>query len=69
MMPLIPAAAAQRLFLGAQGLLDDPGKRVTSASLQALIERLGFVQVDTINVVARAHDLTLFSRLDGYRPE
>nr|WP_279343127.1 crosslink repair DNA glycosylase YcaQ family protein [Geothrix paludis] len=30
---------------------------------------MGFVQMDTINVVARAHDLTLFSRLDGYRPE
>jgi hypothetical protein len=25
--------------------------------------------MDTINVVARAHDLTLFTRLDGYRPE
>jgi hypothetical protein len=67
--PILSASVAQRLFLGAQGLLDDPGKRVTTASLQALIERLGFVQVDTINVLARAHDLTLFSRLDGYQPE
>jgi len=69
LVPTLSAATAQRLFLGAQGLLDDPGKRVTTASLQALIERLGFVQVDTINVLARAHDLTLFSRLDGYQPE
>lgn len=68
-IPTIASSAAQRLFLGAQGLLDDPARRATSASLQKLIERLGFVQVDTINVVARAHDLTLFSRLDGYRPE
>ena len=68
-IPLITCTAAQRLFLGAQGLLDDPGKRATTASLLALIERLGFVQVDTINVVARAHDLTLFSRLNSYRPE
>ena len=68
-IPLISCAAAQRLFLGAQGVLDDPTKRATTASLQALIERLGFVQVDTINVLARAHDLTLFSRLDGYRRE
>ena len=37
--------------------------------LSKVIDQLGFVQVDTINVVARAHDLTLFSRLDGYRPE
>ena len=68
-LPVVPASAAQRLFLGAQGLLDDPSRRVTTASLQALVERLGFVQVDTINVLARAHDLTLFSRLDAYRPE
>jgi uncharacterized protein YcaQ len=67
--PTIPASTAQRMFLGAQGLLDDPARRVTLPALQGLIERLGFVQVDTINVVARAHDLTLFSRLDGYRPE
>jgi hypothetical protein len=66
---LIAAAAAQRLFLGAQGLLDDPMRRVTTVSLQSLIERLGFVQMDTINVLARAHDLTPFSRLDGYRPD
>ncbi len=65
----ISSSAAQRLFLGAQGLLEDPIRRVTTATLQALIERLGFVQMDTINVLARAHDLTLFSRLDGYRPE
>jgi len=68
-LPIISSATAQRLFLGAQGLLEDPARRATTASLQALIERLGFVQVDTINVVARAHDLTLFSRLEGYRPE
>jgi hypothetical protein len=59
----IPAAAARRL------LLEDPARRATPASLLALVERLGFVQVDTINVLARAHDLTLGSRLDGYRPE
>ncbi len=68
-LSLIPAVSAQRLFLGAQGLLGDPARRATLPSLQALIERLGFVQVDTINVLARAHDLTLFSRLDGYQPE
>ncbi|HJW44793.1 MAG TPA: crosslink repair DNA glycosylase YcaQ family protein, partial [Geothrix sp.] len=68
-IPTLTADQAGRLFLGAQGLLDDPARRVTSAGLQKLIERMGFVQVDTINVVARAHDLTLASRLDGYRPE
>jgi len=64
----LTAPQARRLFLGAQGLLEDPSRRVTAASLQALIERLGFVQVDTINVLARAHDLTLFSRLESHQP-
>ena len=68
-LPILSAVQARRLFMGAQGLLDDPTRRATSASVQGLIARLGFVQMDTINVVARAHDLTLFSRLDGYRPE
>jgi uncharacterized protein YcaQ len=68
-IPILPITSARRLLLGAQGLLADPAKRTTTASLQTLVERLGFVQMDTINVLARAHDLTLFSRLDGYRPE
>jgi hypothetical protein len=68
-LPILPLATAGRLLLGAQGLLEDPARPATAASLQSLIERLGFVQVDTVNVLARAHDLTLFSRLDGYRPE
>jgi hypothetical protein len=67
-VPIITATSAQRLFLGAQELLEDPTRRATTVSVQALVERLGFVQVDTINTLARAHDLTLFSRLDGYRP-
>lgn len=66
--PILTARDARRLLLGAQGLLDDPGVRVTPASLQRLVERMGFVQIDTINVVERAHHLTLHTRLDDYRP-
>ena len=65
---LIPAQAARSLLLGAQGLLEEPDRKATPAALRKLILQLGFVQLDTINVVARAHDLTLFSRLRGYRP-
>ncbi len=36
--------------------------------MHRLIERLGFVQLDTINVVERAHQHILFTRLDEYRP-
>jgi uncharacterized protein YcaQ len=61
--------AARRLFLERHALADDPSRRVTKPELQALIERLGFVQVDSINTVARAHDLILFSRRQCYRPK
>ncbi len=64
----LSAQASRRLLLGAQGLLEDPARRATKREVLRTIERLGFVQVDTINVVGRAHDLTLFSRLEGYRP-
>jgi uncharacterized protein YcaQ len=66
--PRIPVADAARLLLSAQGLYADPRRRATRGALLSLIDQLGFVQVDSINVVARAHDLTLWSRLHGYRP-
>lgn len=39
-----------------------------AAALLALIERLGFVQVDSINTVERAHHMILASRRRGYAP-
>ncbi|MEM9681695.1 MAG: crosslink repair DNA glycosylase YcaQ family protein [Pseudomonadota bacterium] len=62
-------SAARRLFLDRHALADDPSRRLSKAELQALIERLGFVQVDSINTVARAHDMILFSRRQCYRPK
>jgi uncharacterized protein YcaQ len=67
-LPTIPAATARRLLLGAQGLLDDPRRKATADALYELIERIGFVQIDSINVVERAQHLTLAARLQGYRP-
>lgn len=64
----LPVQAARRLLLGGQGLLADPARRTDLPALRRLLVQLGFVQLDTINVVARAHDLTLWSRLHGYRP-
>ncbi len=66
---LISTEAARRLFLGAQGLLADPARKITRATLAKLIEQMGFVQLDSINYVERAHHLTLGSRLDDYRRE
>ena len=67
-LPLVPAEVAGALFLQAQGLAANPGRRVGPAAVQREIERLGFVQMDSINVAERAHHHILMSRLDGYRP-
>ena len=37
--------------------------------LAHLIDRLGFVQLDSINTVERAHHMILWSRRQGYRPD
>ncbi len=63
------AAAARLLLMGAQGLLSEPSRAATPAGLLELVRRMGFVQLDSISYVERAHHLTLFSRLDNYRRE
>lgn len=68
MSETISARDARRLFLDAQGLFADPARTATPAVVRRLVTKLGFVQLDSINTVARAHDLILFSRLEGYRP-
>ena len=64
----VPPGAARRLLLQAQGLADDPARRATRAEVLRVVRALGFVQLDSINTVERAHHLTLASRLHGYRP-
>jgi uncharacterized protein YcaQ len=69
-MPIrITAGQARPLVLGLQGLADPPRRKLDTDGLLALIERLGFVQVDSVNVVARAHHMILFARNQTYRPE
>ena len=58
---------ARRLFLDRHALSEAPQGRAAGPDLLALITRLGFVQLDSINTVARAHDLILFSRRPRYR--
>src|ERR1700753_4184666 len=66
-LPVSSAAQGRRLLLGAQGLLAAP-RLATTDSTYDMVEQLGFVQVDSINVVERAHHLILAPRLRGYRP-
>ena len=53
---------ARRLFLDRHALSEARGTGLGPGDLHDLIERIGFVQVDSINTVARAHDMILWSR-------
>jgi uncharacterized protein YcaQ len=62
------AEIARLLFLEGQGLLGDPERPASAAAVLRAVEALGFVQLDSIATVARAHHLTLAARLFRYRP-
>ncbi len=61
--------ALRRIALAHQGLI---GRRRLGRGLDGVrktLYRLGYVQIDTISVVARAHHHTFWSRVNGYRDE
>ncbi|TMV06966.1 winged helix-turn-helix domain-containing protein [Ruegeria sediminis] len=61
--------AARALFLDRHALVEPPAGAAKGEHLQDLIRRLGFVQVDSINTIARAHDMILFARRPTYRSD
>ncbi|WP_170349629.1 MULTISPECIES: winged helix-turn-helix domain-containing protein [Ruegeria] len=58
---------ARALFMDHHALAEPPSGGAKGAELLGLIHRLGFVQLDSINTVARAHDMILYSRRPSYR--
>lgn len=60
-------AQARRIVLAAQGLAAPrPPGRVDRGHLRKLFARLGLVQMDSVNVLVRAHYMPAFSRLGPY---
>lgn len=60
---------ARRLALAAQGFtLRKPGAEVQRRHVRSLLERLGVLQIDSVNALVRSHYLPLFSRLGNYSP-
>ena len=66
---LLSNAEARRIFLARQGLSAPPGRLLGKEGLLRLIHDIGFVQVDSIATVERAHHQILFSRNQTYRRE
>ncbi|MBU1374626.1 MAG: winged helix-turn-helix domain-containing protein [Alphaproteobacteria bacterium] len=57
---------ARRIALAAQGFGGDRDAPVDRRQLVKLVERLGVIQIDSVNVVSRTHYLPAFSRLGAY---
>ncbi|WP_395608469.1 winged helix-turn-helix domain-containing protein [Pseudomonas sp. B22129] len=58
---------ARRMALAAQGFSGrQPPAMIKAAHLNRMIERLGVLQIDSVNAVVRSHYLPLFSRLGNY---
>ncbi|MGI9350476.1 MAG: winged helix-turn-helix domain-containing protein [Rhizobiaceae bacterium] len=60
---------ARHLILHLQGLTRPPQLALGKGELAGLIDQLGFVQMDSIRWVERAHHMTLFARSQAYRPK
>ena len=60
-------ADARRIALAAQGFdTARPQTKATQRHVEALISRLGVIQIDSVNVLVRSQELPLFSRLGDH---
>ncbi len=66
--PFLDNQRARHLFLDRHLLLRPGSGPGRAEDLDGVLHDLGFVQVDSVNTLARAHDLILWSRRNQYRP-
>ena len=62
----ITAAKARSIWLHAQKLNEEAPFGVGPEATRQAVEHLGYVQIDTINVIERSHHHILFSRIPSY---
>ncbi len=59
---------ARMVAVAAQGLGRRLRGRVTKEGIRAVIDRIGCLQLDTINVISRSHETVVWSRVGPYDP-
>jgi uncharacterized protein YcaQ len=62
----LSAAEARRVALAAQGFSDGRPAQPDGRALRRVLKQVGLLQIDSVNVLARGHHLTLFGRLGPY---
>jgi uncharacterized protein YcaQ len=65
----LSAAEARRIALAAQGFAERRSDTADATLLRRATRRLGLLQIDSVNIVVRAHYMPLFSRLGAYAPD
>jgi len=65
-MQSLSTAQARRITLAAQGFMDPPHDPPTMRTLARTVARTGVLQIDSVNVLARAHYMPLYSRMGPY---
>lgn len=68
MVLTLSSSEARRIALGAQGFSRRRPGAVAPRHLHRMMERLGVLQIDSVNVFARAHYMPMFARLGVYDP-
>ena len=72
-MPIAPLPLtkkeARNIILAAQGFDKSKPYGAGASSVSQAVQHLGYIQIDTISVVERAHHHVLWSRIPDYTPE